>query len=125
MFNYEAVNKNNDIVSNNYESICSSSVPCILYFMNFGLSSEGSLEMNLISFKNNLSYYLIQFFYEIFLYLLIHMIFFNVVLATITNGYDKMKEKIDKKIMTKKMFALYVIKQELIVLRISKILMSI
>ena len=97
MFNYEAVNKNNDIVSNNYESICSSSVPCILYFMNFGLSSEGSLEMNLISFKNNLSYYLIQFFYEIFLYLLIHMIFFNVVLATITNGYDKMKEKIDKK----------------------------
>ena len=97
MLNYEAVNKNNDIVSNNYESICSSSVPCILYFMNFGLSSEGSLEMNLISFKNNLSYYLIQFFYEIFLYLLIHMIFFNVVLATITNGYDKMKEKIDKK----------------------------
>ena len=25
------------------------------------------------------------------------MIFFNIVLATITNGYDNMKEKIDKK----------------------------
>ena len=65
--------------------------------MNFGLSSEGFIEMNLISFKRNTSYYLIQFFFQIILYVFIHMIFFNVVLATITNGYDKMKEIIDKR----------------------------
>ena len=99
MFTYEAVDKNNELVSQNYfeESICSSSVPCILYFMNFGLSTEGSVDMNLISFKSNMSYYLLQFFFEIFLFLFIHMILFNIVLATIGNGYDKMKEKIDKK----------------------------
>ena len=99
MFKYEAVDKNNELVSPNYleESICSSSVPCILYFMNFGLSSEGSIEMNLISFKQNTSFYLFQFFFEIFLFLFIHMISFNIVLATITNAYDNMKEKIDKK----------------------------
>ena len=44
-----------------------------------------------------MSYYLLQFFFEIFLFLFIHKILFNIVLATIGNGYDKMKEKIDKK----------------------------
>ena len=97
MFKYEAVNKNNELVGNMEESICSSSVPCILYFMNYGLSTEGSIDMNLISFKYSVSYYLIQFFFEIFLYLFIHMIFFNVVLATISSAYDEMKQKIDKK----------------------------
>ena len=99
MFKYEAVDKNNEIVSPNNleENICSSSVPCILYFMNFGLSSEGSIEMNLISFKRNTSYYLIQFFFQIILYVFIHMIFFNVVLAMIGNAFDQMIEKVDKK----------------------------
>ena len=97
MFKYEGVDKNNELVSYMEESICSSSVPCILYFMNYGLSSEGSIDMNLISFKYSVSYYLIQFFFEIFLYLFIHMIFFNVVLATIGNAFDGMKQKVDQK----------------------------
>ena len=37
------------------ENICSSAISCILYFFNFGISSEGSINMNLISFKNNTS----------------------------------------------------------------------
>ena len=99
MFKYEAVDNNNELVNQNYieENICSSSVPCILYFMNFGLSSEGAIDMNLISFKNNTSHYLIQFFFDIFLYVFIHMIFFNVVLAMIGSAFDKMIEKVDKK----------------------------
>ena len=97
MFKYEAVDKNNELVNQMEESICSSSVSCILYFMNYGLSSEGAIDMNLISFKNSVSYYLIQFFFEIFLYLFIHMLFFNVVLATISNAFDEMKKKVDKK----------------------------
>ena len=86
MFTYEAVDKNNELVSPNYfeESICSSSVPCILYFMNFGLSTEGSIDMNLISFKSNMSYYVLQFFFEIFLFLFIHMILFNIVLGNLS-----------------------------------------
>ena len=97
MFKYEAVDKKNELVSLTEESICSSSVSCILYFMNYGLSSEGAIEMNLISFKYSVSYYLIQFFFEIFLYLFIHMIFFNVVLATISNTFDEMKKKVEQK----------------------------
>ena len=99
MFKYEAVDENNEQTNQNYleETICSSSVPCFLYFMNVGLSSEGSIEMNLISFKNNTKYYLYQFFFEILLYVFIHMIFFNVVLAMIGNAFDKMNEKLERK----------------------------
>ena len=46
--------------------ICSSTISCILYFFNFGLTSEGSLNMNLISYKNNTRYYWAEFFYNVF-----------------------------------------------------------
>ena len=99
MLKYEAVDENNNPVSRSYmdENICSSTIPCILYFLNFGLSTEGSIDMNLISYKNSPGYYLRQFFFDVFLYSLIHMIFFNLFLATISEGFDKMKEKIYQK----------------------------
>ena len=53
-----------EIIDENYleENICSSSLQCILYFFNYGFS-ENSIDMNLISFKNNHGYYLRQFFF--------------------------------------------------------------
>ena len=98
MFKYEAVDKNNEIISQNYmeENICSSSVPCILYFLNFGFR-DSLLDMNLISFKNDTSNYFIQFFFAIFLYAFIHVIFDNIFLATIGNAFDSMQQEIDKK----------------------------
>ena len=96
MFKYEPVDKNNEVIENE-EYICSSAISCILYFWNFGMTSEGSVEMNLISFKNNTNYYLGQFFFDLLLYTSIHMIFFNVVLATITDSFGKMRDQIKDK----------------------------
>ena len=98
LFRFEVVDKyNENIVDENDESIeeyvCSSSIQCILYFLNFGLSSGGALGINLISFKNNYGHYLRQFFFDIFLFLCINMIFSNVFLALITDSFQEMREK--------------------------------
>lgn len=93
MFKYEVVDKNNEIIDENYleENICSSSIPCILYFINYGFSENG-IEMNLISFKKNLSYYLRQFFFQIFLTLFINRIFSNIFYAIITDAFSEIRE---------------------------------
>jgi hypothetical protein len=98
LFKFEVVDKyNENIVDENDEAIeeyvCSSSVQCILYFLNFGLSSGGNLELNLLSFKNNYGFYLRQFFFDIFFFLCINMIFSNVFLALITDAFGEMREK--------------------------------
>ena len=102
LFKFEVVNKNNEnIVDQNEEIIeehmCSSSIQCILYFLNFGLSSGGSLDLNLISFKNNYGYYLRQFFFDMFFFLFINMIFSNIFLALITDAFSEMRELAWKK----------------------------
>ena len=102
LFKSEVVDENNEnLVDNNQqffeENVCSSSIQCFLYFANFGLSSGGSLDLNLISFKSNYGYYLRQFFFEIFLFLLINMIFSNVFLALITDAFAEMRELAWKK----------------------------
>ena len=96
MFKYEAVDKNNDLVSLNYteESICSSTIPCILYFLNFGFR-DNFMDQNLFSFKQETSYYIGQMFFNVFLYVFIHLIFDNIFLVLISNAFDDMKKKID------------------------------
>ena len=101
IFKYESVNNDNELVYEE-ENICSSTISCILYFFNFGLTSEGSINMNLISYKNNTGNYLAEFFFTVFLYSIIHIIFFNLILASITNGFDKMRESIIEKDYNKK-----------------------
>ena len=89
------VNKNNEYIVDQNEEIleenaCSSSIQCMLYFLNFGLSSGANLDLNLISFKNNYGYYLRQFFFDIFFFLFINMIFSNIFLALITEAFSEM-----------------------------------
>jgi len=102
LFKFEVVDKyNENLVDENQqiveENMCSSSIQCFLYFINFGLSSGGALDLNLISFKSNYRYYLRQFFFDIFLFLLINMIFSNVFLALITDAFAEMRELAWKK----------------------------
>ena len=54
------------------------------------------MEQNLISYKNELGYYLLQFFFNLFLYIFIHLIFDNIFLVTISNAFDDMKKNMDK-----------------------------
>ena len=101
LFKYEAVDKNNELVSLDYneESICSSTIPCILYFLNFGFR-DNFMDQNLFSFKREISYYFGQLFFNIFLYVFIHLIFDNIFLVTISNAFDDMKKdmyKLDNK----------------------------
>ena len=101
LFKFEVVNKNNENIVENEEIVeeymCSSSIQCMLYFLNFGLSSGGALDLNLISFKNNYEYYLRQFFFDMFFFLFINMIFSNVFLALITDAFSEMRELAWKK----------------------------
>ena len=102
LFKFEVVDKNNEyLVDDNQqlieENVCSSSIQCFLYFLNFGLSSDGPLDLNLISFKSDYGYYLREFFFDIFLFLLINMIFSNVFLALITDAFAEMRELAWKK----------------------------
>ena len=95
MFKFEVVNKKNEyIMDENQEPIeefaCSSSIQCILYFLNFGLSSNGVLDINLFSFKNNYGHYLRQFFFDMFFFLFINMIFSNIFLALINDAFNEM-----------------------------------
>ena len=95
LFRFEVVDKSNEtIVDENQESIeemvCSSSIQCILYFLNFGLSSGGALDLNLISFKNSYGFYLRQFFFDMFFFLFINMIFSNIFLALITDAVSEL-----------------------------------
>ena len=98
MFKYEAVDRNNEIINQDYmeENICSSTVPCALYFINFGLRDNLG-DTNLISYKNENSYYFKQFFFNIFLFVFIHLIFDNIFLATISSAFEDMKKEIDKR----------------------------
>ena len=102
LFKHEVVDKYNEYLVDDYqqlieENICSSSIQCFLYFLNYGLSSGGTFDLNLISFKDNYGYYLRQFFFDIFLFLLINMIFSNVFLALITDAFTEMRELAWKK----------------------------
>ena len=94
LFRFEVVDKNNEVVTENQETIeenvCSSSIQCILYFLNFGMSSGGAIDLNLISFKNNYGHYLRQFFFSMFFFLFINMIFSNIFLALITDAFSEM-----------------------------------
>ena len=95
MFEYEAYDRNNEIISSDFEKerICSSTVPCILYFLNFGFR-DSLMDMNLFSFKNENGYYWRQFFFNLFIYIFIHLIFDNIFLVTIGNAFDDIKKNL-------------------------------
>ena len=102
MFNREVVNKDNEPISeeDSTEAICSSFWQCTLYFLNFGF--KDGTGMDIISYRENVKYYYIQFFYESLFFLLISNIFGNIFTALITDAFSENRElvwnnEIDKK----------------------------
>ena len=94
MFNKEVVYEIDDPErANPPEAMCSSSVQCILYFLNFGLT-EGNAGMDVLSYRDNVSYYFRQFFFDLFYNLLVNMIFANVFTGLITDAFGENREKV-------------------------------
>ena len=98
IFEYEAYDRNNEMISSDYEKerICSSTVPCILYFLNYGFR-DSLMETNLFSFKDENGYYWRQYFFNLFIYIFIHLIFDNIFLVTIGNAFDDIKKNLAEK----------------------------
>ena len=94
MFNREVVTKENEPISedDSTEAICSSFWQCILYFINFGF--KDGTGMDIISYRENMGYYYIQFFYESLFFLLISNIFGNIFTALITDAFSENREKV-------------------------------
>ena len=94
MFNKEVVYEIDDPARENPpEAMCSSSVQCILYFLNFGLT-EGNAGMDVLSYRDNVSYYFRQFFFDLFYNLLVNMIFANVFTGLITDAFGENRTKV-------------------------------
>ena len=93
VFSFTTVNPNNEELST-VEPFCTSSIQCLLFFLNFGIRSGGGIGdmLNMASFKDNYSFYLKIFFFEIFFHLCIVMIFANVFLGLIADAFGELRE---------------------------------
>ena len=92
LFKVDTINSNNDPVAT--EPFCSSSVQCILFFINYGIRSGGGIGdlLGTPSFKDNYAFFLKIFVYEIFFHLCIVMIFANVFLGLIADAFGELRE---------------------------------
>lgn len=94
-FTLEVTNKNNEIY-NEPEAQCSSSVSCLLYFLNYALYNGGNISSNLVSFKRDVIFYLEKFFIEVIFYQLLNWIFTNIFLALVTRTFENVDKSTKK-----------------------------
>ena len=92
LFAFDTINSSNDPV--NTEPFCSSSIQCLLFFINYGIRSGGGIGdlLGIPSFKDNYLFFLVIFFYEIAFHLCIVMIFANVFLGLIADAFGELRE---------------------------------
>ena len=92
LFKVDTINSYNDPVST--EPFCTSSIQCLLFFMNYGIRSGGGIGdlLGTPSFKDNYYFFLQIFFYEIFFHLIIVLIFANVFLGLIADAFGELRE---------------------------------
>ena len=93
MFNKDVNFFNDPIIQNGEEAMCSSSLQCILYFMNYGLT-EDNAGMEVLSYRDDTNYYYKQFFFNLFYNLLVNMIFANVFTGLITDAFGENREQV-------------------------------
>ena len=92
MFNKEVVYQVDDPTRvGTEEAMCSSSIQCILYFLNFGLT-EGNAGMEVLSYRDNMTYYFYQFIFDLCYGLFVNMIFANVFTGLITDAFGENRE---------------------------------
>ena len=92
MFNKDVIFFNDTINPTIEEAMCSSSVQCILYFLNFGLT-EGNAGMDVLSYKDDINFYFKQFVFDLCYNLLVNMIFANIFTGLITDAFGENREK--------------------------------
>lgn len=93
LFAFDTVNSKNEPVAT--EPFCTSSIQCLLFFINFGIRSGGGIGdlLGMQSFKDNYIFFLEIFSYEIFFHLCIVMIFANVFLGLIADAFGELREQ--------------------------------
>ena len=97
LFKVDTINSQGDPVST--EPFCSSSIQCLLFFINYGVRSGGGIGdlLGTPSFKDNIWFFMKIFFYEILFHLIIVMIFANVFLGLIADAFGELREAADLK----------------------------
>ena len=101
LFKFDTINSQNELVST--EPFCTSSIQCLLFFINYGIRSGGGIGdlLGTPSFKDNYWFFMKVFFYEILFHLIIVMIFANVFLGLIADAFGELREAAETKINDK------------------------
>ena len=101
LFKFDTINSQNELVST--EPFCTSSIQCLLFFINYGIRSGGGIGdlLGTPSFKDNYWFFMKVFFYEILFHLIIVMIFANVFLGLIADAFGELREAAEAKINDK------------------------
>ena len=97
LFTVETINSQGDPVAT--EPFCTSSIQCLLYFINYWVRSGGGIGdlLGTPSFKDNYWFFMKIFFYEILFHLIIVMIFANVFLGLIADAFGELREAAEVK----------------------------
>ena len=97
LFKVDTINAQNEPVAT--EPFCTSSIQCLLYFINYGIRSGGGVGdlLGTPSFKDDYWFFMKIFFYEILFHLIIVMIFANVFLGLIADAFGELREAAEVK----------------------------
>ncbi len=77
------------------ESFCSSPLQCLLYILSYGTRSRGGIneELPLMSYKNNISFFLQRFFYDLLFFIFVIMIMGNISFGIIIDTFNDLRDK--------------------------------
>ena len=81
------------------ESYCTSSVQCFLLMIQQGITSKGGISdlLGKVSYKKNVGFFVMRFFYDLIFFLIIVLILGNIILAIIVNSLSELrKENLNK-----------------------------
>ena len=89
LFKVDTINSQGDPLPT--EPFCTSSIQCLLYFINYGIRSGGGIGdlLGTPSFKENYVFFIKIFIYEILFHLIIVMILANVFLGLIADAFGE------------------------------------
>ena len=77
------------------ESFCSSPLQCLLYILSYGTRARGGIneELPIMSYKNNISFFLQRFFYDLLFFIFVIMIMGNISFGIIIDSFNDLREK--------------------------------
>ena len=77
------------------ESFCSSPLQCLLYILSYGTRARGGIneELPIMSYKNNISFFLQRFFYDLLFFIFVIMIMGNISFGIIIDTFNDLRDK--------------------------------